>query len=56
MSKNDKIFSIMKAVATAMEDEKETKDIPAAKLTENEVDYIKQLIRQLKNKEISNND
>ena len=49
MANRDKIFSAMRAVAGAIEQEKQDIDIPAAKLTEDEVKFIKELIKEMKN-------
>ena len=47
MTGRDKIFSAMRAVASAMEQEKQSADIPAATLTEYEVKFIKELIKKM---------
>ena len=46
MANKDKIFSVMKAVASSIE-EKPNNEIPAAKLTEEEVKFIKEIIKQM---------
>ena len=48
MSGRDKIFSAMRAVASAMEQKNQDNEMPAAKLTEKEVKFIKELVKEMK--------